>query len=187
MRSIPLILAALCGSLALPAGAQVTTNAPATEIENFELQTDVVIVKGFGDIGSVSTDAGVIAVRCKESDNVSTGRKLYGIAVSFESNEAHGFLVIDDDELDPLIHGLDFLGKISYDVTKMPGFDASLTTRSGVRVGAHTERRQSGIELFLQFGDSPKIPLTADQFSQFENLINEAKTSLDAAKDKSSS
>jgi hypothetical protein len=177
---------ALCSALALPAGAQIATNLPATAIENFELQTDTVMVKGFGEIGSITTEAGVISVRCKETADVSSARKLYGIAVTFDSNDAHGLLVVDYDELESLTNGLDFLGKVSYNVTPMPGFDASITTRSGLRAGAHTERRQSGIELFLQFAGSPKIPLTAGQFSQFENLINESKMSLDAARSQSS-
>lgn len=186
MRSIPFILIALCSALALQAGAQVSTNAPATVIESFEQQTDILIVKGFGDIGSVSTEGGVVSVRCKESDNPLTNSKLYGIAVGIDLNQAHGYLVVDYDEMDSLIRALDFIGKISYDVTPMQGFDASFTTRSGLRIGAHTERRQSGIQLFLQFDDTPKIPLTSDQFTQLQNLIVQAKTSLDATKNKES-
>lgn len=186
MRSIPFILAALCGALTLPAGAQVSTNAPATEIENFELQTDVVMVKGFGNVGSLSTEGGVVSVRDKESNNLASNSKLYGIAVGLDLNQTRGFLVVDYDEMEALIRGLDFLAKISYDVTPMQGFDASFTTRSGLRVGAHTERRQSGIQYFLQFDDTPKIPLTSDQFTQFLNLINESKTSLDTLRNKES-
>lgn len=186
MRLISIIVLLLWGALVLPAGAQTVTNVPATEIENFELQTDTVMVKGFGEIGSVTTEAGVVSVRCKETDSVASGRKLYGIAVTFEANDAHGFLVADYDELESLTNGLDYLAKISYNVTPMPGFDASIVTRSGLRAGAHTERRQSGIELFLQFGESPRIPLTADQFAQFANLVNGSKMSLDAARNKNS-
>ena len=187
MRLIPSLLIVLCGVFALPTIAQVSTNAPATEIENFELQTDVVMVKGFGDIGSVSTEGGILSVRCKESNNLASNSKLYGIAVGINFEQSHGYLVVDYDEMDSLIRALDFLGKISYNVTPMQGFDASFTTRSGLRIGAHTERRQSGIQLFVQFDDTTKIPLTADQYTQLQNLIYQAKTSLDAIKSKESS
>ena len=186
MRPTTLSLAALCILLSLVSRAQVVTNQPATEIENFELQPDAIIVKGFGDVGSVSTEGGTVTVRCKESDNLTLNRKEYGIAVTLESSVSHGYLVVDYDELDSLIHGLDFLSKISYDVTPLPGFDAAITTRSGLRVGAHTERRQSVIELFLQFSGSERIPLTPDQFSQLQNLVTQAKTSLDGIRNKSS-
>ena len=62
--SIVLMIAACLPALA--ARAQ-DTNALKTEIGIFESQTGVVIVKGFGQIGSVSTSAAIISVRCKES------------------------------------------------------------------------------------------------------------------------
>jgi hypothetical protein len=187
MRSIYLLTIILCGCLAMNAGAQVSTNAPATEIENFELQTDTVIVKGFSLAGSVTTDDGIISVRCKESHDITTGRKLYGISIALDSNQAHGFLVVDYDELDELINGLQFLGNISYEVTPLQSFDAGFTTRSGLRIGAHSERRQGAIELYMNFSGSAKVTLTSDQFAQLQSLINQAKTSLDATRSKNSS
>ena len=185
MRPIHFILTVCCVVLPLVAGAQVfSTNLPATEIENFELQTGAVIVKGFSDVGSVTTEGGVVSVRSKESNNVWLGRKMYGISVALDANQIHGYLVVDYDELDSMIRALDYFGKISYDVSPMQGFDATFTTRSGLRIGAHTERRQTGIELFLQFSDAVRVPLTAAQFTQFQNLIGQAKSSIDLMKSK---
>jgi len=164
-----------------------STNGPATGIENFEMQTNVIIVKGYGEIGTVTTGDGIISVIGKESVNITAGGKQYGIAIAFSANQAHTALIVDYDELDSLINGLDFLSKISYSVTTMPSFDAGLTTRSGFRIEAHSERRRGAIELFLKFGNIAKVPLTPDQFAQFQNLIGQAKTSLDATKSKNSS
>lgn len=179
MRSTFLALLAIFTLLPLASPGQLSTNLPATAIENFELQPDTVIVKGFGEIGSIATDTGVISVRCKESQNALTGTRMYGIAVAFTSNSSRGYLVVDYDELDPLIRSLNYLGGISYNVTTMPSFDASVTTRSGLRISAHSERKQGGIQMFLQFDDSWKIPLTSDQFQQLQSLISQAKTDLD--------
>jgi hypothetical protein len=187
MRSFFLILIAFGGMLAISSQAQTSTNSPATEIENFEQQTDTVIVKGYGEIGSITTSEGIVSVRCKESDNLTAGSKLYGIAVAFNANQGRAILIVDYDELDALLHGLDFLSKISYNVTTMPSFDAGFTTRSGLRIAAHSERRQGSIQLFLQFGDTCKVALTADQFAQLQSLVNQAKNSLDVAKNKNSS
>ena len=150
------------------------------------MQPDAVIVKGVGQIGSISTEYGTLVVRCKESDNVTTGQKQYAIAIAIESNQAKMLLFVDYDELDALIHGLDFLSKVTYDVTTMPAFDATITTRSGFRAGANSERRQGSIQLFLQF-DEPatyRIPLSPDQFAQFQSLVSQAKTALDTARSK---
>ncbi|MDE3065955.1 MAG: hypothetical protein KGJ60_00245 [Verrucomicrobiota bacterium] len=168
---------------ALASGAQEATNAPKTEIENFEAQTNAVIIKGFGQVGSVTTDAGVISVRCKESDDVSAGRKAYGLTVVFDGNRReHEREVVDDDEMDSLLNGLDYLGKITYDATPLPGFEATYTTRSGLRIVAYSSRRQSGIQKFLEFGGDPRISLTPDQLAQFQKLIEQAKKTLDSLK-----
>ncbi|HEX3627337.1 MAG TPA: hypothetical protein VH280_18165 [Verrucomicrobiae bacterium] len=184
MRSFPILFATLCAALPLAVKAQSTTNAPATEIENFELQTDAVIVKGISQIGTLATDEGTILVRCKESANETSGQKQYAIGITIENNQSRIALQIDYDELDALIHGLDFLSKTTSDVTTMPAFDAAIRTRSGFRAGAHSERRQGSIELFVQFPETGRLPLTADQFRQLQNLITQAKTELDTARSK---
>lgn len=184
MRKFYVVLITVFCSFAFAARAQDTNNAPKTEIENFELQTGTVIVKGLGEVGSVTTSAGVISVRCKESIDENSGLKEYGIGVALASNQLRGFLVVDYDELDSLIRGLDFLGKITYNVTAMPSFDATFTTKSGLLIAAHSEQRQGAIQDFLQFADTPRIPLTSVQFSQFQNLISQAKASLDSLRNK---
>jgi hypothetical protein len=185
-RFLSLLLAAGC-VLSFAAHGQVTTNLPATKIENFELQTDTVIVKGFNEVGTINTSSGVVSVRCKQSAVAATGLVEYGIAVGLSSNDVHGSLVVDYDELDALLNGLTFLSRVTYNVTPMPSFDASITTRSGLRIAAHSERRQAAIQLSLQFEDSPVIPMSPDQFSQFQNLVLQAKQTIDGIKNKNSS
>ncbi len=187
MRPLSFILIALCAALPLALHAQDSTNAPATEIENFELQTDAVIVKGVGDIGTLDTPAGTVFVRYKESDNITSGQKQYAIAVGLSSNQARGVLFVDYDELDALVRGLEYLSKVTYDITTMPSFDAIFSTRSGLRAAAYSEQRQASIRLYLQFDGAARIPLTPYQFSQFETLINQAKAAIDTARNKNSS
>jgi hypothetical protein len=184
MPKLRLVLMVVCCTLALASRAQDTTNAPKTEIENFEAQTGTVIVKGFSQSGSLTTAAGIISVRCKESIDVSHGQKQYGIAIELSANQQREILIVDYDEMDLLISGIDYLAKITYDATALPGFDATFTTKSGLRIAAHSERRQGGIQTFLQFGGTPRIPLASDQLAQFQNLIAQAKNSLDALRNK---
>jgi hypothetical protein len=186
MKKSSLILIAVCCLLAFASRAQdtTTTNVLKTEIENFEAQTGTVIVKGVGQGGSLTTGAGIISVRLKESIDVSHGGKLYGMAIGLESGPRREFLTVDYDEMDSLISGMDYLAKIGYDATALQAFEASFTTRSGLRVVAYSTVRQGGIHTYLQFGDAPKISLAPDQLAQFQNLIAQAKSSLDALKNK---
>lgn len=184
MRSPVFFLAAFCAMLPLAAAAQSCTNAPATEIERFESQTDAVIVKGVSQIGSITTEAGTILVRCKESDIVTSGQKQYAISITIEDNQSRVALLVDYDELDALIHGMDYLSKVTFNVTAMLAFDATITTRSGFRAGAQSERRQGSIQLFVQFVGTVRVRVTPDQFGELQNLIVQAKTALDAARNK---
>jgi hypothetical protein len=179
MRKFCVVLIAVGCSLAFAVRAQ-DTNALKTQIGIFESQTGVVIVKGFGQIGSVSTSAAVISVRCKESSSAATGHKDYGIAVVIEVNQWRGLAIVDYDELDSLLNGMDFIGKITYGVTSLPGFEATFTTKSGLQLIAFGNKQQGGIRTFLQYNDSPRISLTSDQWNQLARLIGQAKTTLDS-------
>ena len=165
--------------LASAARAQ-DTNALKTEIGMFEAQPGVVIVKGFGEVGSISTGAATISVRAKQSISVATGHKDFGIAVVIEGNQWRQIAIVDDDELDALLNGLDYLGKINYGVTPLPGFEASFTTKSGLQFIAFGSKRQSGIQTFLEYNDGPRISLTSNQWLQLSNLLGQAKSTLDS-------
>jgi hypothetical protein len=179
MRKFCVVLIAAVCSLAFAARAQ-DTNALKTEIGLFESQAGVVIVKGFGQVGSISTGGAVISVRCKESTSAATGHKDYGIAVVIDLNQQRAVAIVDYDELDALLNGTDYLGKMTYNVTSLPGFEASFATKSGLQLIAHGDKQQGGIRTFLQYDDSPRIPLASDQWTQLVNMIGQAKTMLDS-------
>ena len=169
------------GALASAGHAQIVTNAPKTELEIFEAQTGTVIVKGFGQAKSVTTSAVTIAVRCKESVDISAGTKQYGLEIELTGNsQPKEKIIVDYDELDALLNGIDYLIKISYDVTPLPAFEAVFLTKSGLRFEAHSSRRMGGIQTFLQYGDNPRIPLASDQVAQVRDLISQGRTALAA-------
>lgn len=87
---------------------------------------------------------------------------------------------MDDDELDALLNGMDSLGKMTYSVTSLPGFEASFTTKSGLQLIARGDKQQGGIRTFLQYNDGPRIPLASDQWTQLTKLIAQAKATLDS-------
>ena len=87
---------------------------------------------------------------------------------------------MDYDELDALLNGMDYLGKMTYSVTSLPGFEATFTTKSGLELIAHGDKQQGGVRMFLQYDDGPRISLASDQWTQLVNLISQAKTTLDS-------
>ncbi len=190
MRACKTLLAGMGVGLFLiaSAGAQ-TTNPPTTYIENFELQTGTILIKGFSPVGSVSLGDSTVSVRVKATADVWHTQKVYGIqmVLTRAGSQSGGaasreVMVVDYDELDALASALEYLGKITYEVTPLTGFDASFTTRSGIRFSAHSERRQGGIQQSVRFGDGQKVLLTTEQLNQLRNLVTQAKSTLDAIK-----
>ena len=182
MRKFCLCFIVASGLSALAARAQIT-NLPPTELETFEAQTGTVIVKGAGQIGSLAVDAVNIQVISKESLNVSTGHRQYGMAVEADAdNQRVWKKLVDYDEMDSLLSGLNYLARIDYKVTAQPTFVAGYVTKSGLRVGAFTSQRRGVIQYFLEdfSTNSPRILITSAQLAQFQDLVGETKKDLDA-------
>ena len=180
MNKLHVILEAAFCSLALASPAQ-DTNTLKTDLGVFEARTGAVIIKGFGQIGSVSVGTDVISVRCKESTDVSTGRKAYGLAIEIAGNPLpRERIFVDYDEIDSLLSGINYLSKITYDVTPLPSYEASYSTKGGLRVVANSVRREGGIQTFLQYGDDPRILLTSVQMTQLYGLIEQARNNLNS-------
>jgi hypothetical protein len=181
MRKICIVLIATSSLLAWGSRAQ-DTNTPLTGLETFEAQTGTVIVKGAGQTGSLTVGALGITVLSKESLDVNTGQKAYGVAIEMtENNRRARKAVIDYDELDAFLSGLDYLAKIDYNVTTLPTFVAGYTTKSGFRVGAYTSQRRGAIQFFLQAysTDGTRILITPTQLAQFRTLIEQTRKNLD--------
>ena len=178
-----ILLAAFC-TLAFTATAQ-DTNALKTTIGVFEEQTGTVIIKGFGQIGSMTVGTDVISIRAKESQDVSTGKKVYGLAVDIAGNGLpRERIFVDYDELEPLLNGINYLSKITYDVTPLPGYEASFTTKAGLSVIAHSIRREGTVQAYLQYEEHPRILLNSTQMTQFRDLIQQARDNLDSIRSK---
>jgi len=172
--------------LSLPLQAQ-TNIAPPTYLENFEQQTNTILVRGFSLIGSVALGNSSVTIRANEANDMTHSQKAYGIVVEIswtvEAGEtARKFLVVDYDELDSLANAIDYVSKVTWGVTPLNGFEASYKTKSGLRFIAHSDRRQDSVNIFIQSGDGPRIPATSDQVLQIRSLIAQAKTTLDSLK-----
>jgi len=182
MRKLFITLLAVL-SLAIAARAQdvLTNSVPRTEIEIFEAQTNTVIVKGMSLINTINMSIGSISVLSKQSMDVTTGRKKYGLMIEFVvDGDWQTRAVLDYSELDSFLESIDYLNKVTSDVTPLSSFEAVYTTKSGFRLIASSARKQGNVHISVQFEGWPRMPLSSDQVSQFRDLVSSAKNSLDA-------
>jgi hypothetical protein len=188
MRTFMALLIAVAGGSLLgnPARAQETNTCllvPATKLEAFETNTDTVIIKATAPIGTVSAHGGAVSVRCREITDAGTGRRESGILIDIALGaQLEGTTLIDYDELDSLLDGVDYLGKLDWSITSLPDFSAVYTTKGGFRADARGSRRTGNIEFAVRSTriNVPRLSLSRDQLGQLRSLIDQAKAKLDS-------
>ena len=187
MREInTLLLVILGGALAAGTVRAQDTNPPLTKIEIFEYQTGTVIVRGSVLIGTMSAQTGTVSVRAKESIEPGLGAKEYGVAVGLqEGSRPEDTTVIDYDELDSLLNGIDSISKANHSMTPLPEYDVGYTTGGWLRLVVYTSTKRPGTtQIALQSGHASRarILLSDDQLATFQKLIQQAKRKLDSVR-----
>lgn len=166
--------------------AQITNccpPVPQTRLEAFETNTGAIIIKGTSPVGTVTANTAVLSVRCTQMTDGSNGRSEYGLAIGItETGQPEDTMLIDYDEIDPLLNALDYLNKVDWSVTPLSGFDAVYTTKGGFRMAAFSSRRNGTIEFSVRAvrAGRPRVLLFRDQVAQLRQVIEQAKTKLDA-------
>jgi hypothetical protein len=108
---------------------------------------------------------------------------VYGLAIAYETGQYFPELAyVDDDEVAALVDAVNYLEKINYHDSSVPGFEASYTTKAGLRVIARGDRIEGGFRTYLQLGDYPQIELSSVQLGQLRNLIAQGRKNLAALK-----
>jgi hypothetical protein len=186
MKHLRLLWLVIFGSLALAAAQD--TNSLKTSLGQFVARTGVVIVRGYAPIGETTAGPVEISVRCKETTDVGSGEKAYGLAFEITGNASpRDRTLVDDDEIDALLDALNYVIKSNYEVTNdkvttLTSFEASYTTKAGLRVMANSVRKEGGVQYFIQSCNSPRIPLSGVEMTQLYNLISQARKNLDDLK-----
>jgi hypothetical protein len=188
MRRISVIIAMFVVGAFWPGGAQAQdTNPPPPKIEIFEGRTGTVIVRGSVLIDTLSAQTGTISVRAKESVEPGSGRKEYGIAVGLqERNRTEDTTMIDYDELDSFLNGIDYISKANHSMTSLPDYEVGYTTRGWPRLVVYTSVKRPGTtQIALQSGHTNwnRISLSSDELARFQNLIEHAKSKLDSLRE----
>ncbi len=175
------IVMAVC-AFACAATAQ-DTNVLRTQIGLFEARTGVVIVKGISPVGSVQLGFAQLSVGCKQTKDINTGQKVHGLIIEVEGSQfASEATLVDDDEVEPLLNAINYLAKVNNDVTPLPGFEASYTTKAGLQVIAESVQKNGAVLNYVKFEPYPRIALSPVQMTQFAALIQQGKKNLDALK-----
>ncbi len=159
---------------------------PVAKAEPAQARIGAVIIHGFGDIGAVTGDQGTqLAVKSHEFSEANSRQKEYSISITaIETAQPFRTIscIIEYDELDPLLKGIEQIGKVEKTVTRLPNFEATYRTRGTFAI--KTLNGPDGkVQASVQIGLEHPINVTfnLEILGQFRSLIQQAKAVLDDA------
>jgi hypothetical protein len=168
--------------------ANVPELEPRTKLEAFEARTGIVIIKGYSRIGlAAGLEGGSIEVETREFRDADNSKE-YGISVEVReagTPERRRTSFVDYDEIDSLLKGLDYLGKIDHSATNLTRFEAEYRTRGSLVISAFSTRG-GAVTLAVSSGHFSRVTslFRLDDLKAIRGLIIEAKNQLDAIKQK---
>lgn len=185
-NSVTLLAAVL---LTLPMCAQQPKTEPPlpkTKVEAFEAQVGSVIIRGFSTIGSVSGEYGTsVSVESREYMNATSGKKEYGVVIEVKEGgrlERESSSYIDFDEIESLVRGIDYVAKITPDVTRMENFQADYRTKGDLRISTYSSNGTVQAAVASGTIGGARAFLSLANLTKLRELIEQAKSKIDTLK-----
>jgi len=159
---------------------------PATKLEAFSARTGIVLLKGYSTLGTVN-GMGRVSIDAREFRDASNPKSAqYGVAFEVKESgrlERENTSFIDEDEIDSLIRGLDYISKIERNVTTFGNFEAQYRTKGDLSMTVFSGR---GGEISLavssgRIGKTTAFLKLADA-ERIRSLLGEAKKAIATAK-----
>lgn len=163
--------------------AKEQPSAPKTKMEAFQAQTGSVVVKGYTDIGKVSS-LGTVEVTAMEFADVSSSKKISGIVIEVTESgrlENSDRAFIDYDEIPDLLKGLDYVSRATTKITNHPMFEATYSTKGDFKITAFSNRKGE-VSAVVQSGSfrPARIFLELNKLAELRGLIEKAKSIVES-------
>jgi hypothetical protein len=129
----------LCAGGAFAQVQTEQTKAPATKLEAFQSQTGIVLIRGYSTVGSLrslSSEVVVDAREFRDGSNPNSPRAT-GVSITVKESgrlERENTSYIDLDEIDSLLKGIEYISKVTKDVTKLALFEVDYRTKGDLRI-----------------------------------------------------
>lgn len=168
------------------AASESSKTAPSTKLEAFSARTGIVIIKAYSNLGTVN-GLGRVSIDAREfRDAANPKQAQYGLAFEVKESgrlERENSSFVDEDEIDTMIRGLEYISKIDKGVTTLGNFEAQFRTKGDLAMIVYSGRggeislavssgRVGRTTAFLKLGDAEQI----------KQLLINGKTVIAAAK-----
>lgn len=179
MSSIP--VAAQSVSHTPPVTVQVLE--PRNKLEEFETRLETVLVRGTTNIGTVSARSGSIRVQAVEIQDLGKSERVTGIELTINPAPKALETLMDYEEIDALISGLDTVAKANESVTKLTRFRVGYRSKEDFEVAAF-KLANDNLVVVVSNDAMPRvsIQMNLDEVAKLRYFILQAKATLDEIK-----
>jgi hypothetical protein len=173
----------------LPAPRDPQFYAPRNKLEEYESRVDTVLVQGQTWTGTLRAQNGVARVEAIEVRDSKDQTRATGAIIVISSNEPAGSppqvrVLIDYEEIDPLLSAFDTVAKASDSITKLAHFETRYRTRGDFEIMVFKEFAGGAIAAAVEggFDDRKRLLMSLDDLIKLRWMIAQAKDRLDEAK-----
>ncbi|HVS22023.1 MAG TPA: hypothetical protein VHD88_09265 [Pyrinomonadaceae bacterium] len=160
---------------------------PRNQLEDFESRLETVLIKGHTSVGIFNGRAGgAVRVEALEMREAGDGTRALGAVITINSGDAtptEARSLIDYDEIDRLIKGLDTVAKADDTITKLAQYEAHYRTKVDFEITVF-KQTTGGVAAAIEAGfpDRTRLLLTLDDLARLRWMILQAKARLDEIK-----
>jgi hypothetical protein len=158
---------------------QGETQKTTTKLEQFQAKTGIVVVRGYTKVGSVSGTGGSVSVDARDfRDARNPQTRLTGVSIEvFNNGGRTNTAFIDNDEIESLLAGLDYISKVTKDITPLSSFEIEYRTKGDFSITVFNTSN-NGLSAAVSAGRIGKtlvyIPL--QKLTELRQLILDAKS-----------
>ena len=170
----------------IPPRRDLQVYEPRTNLEEFEGRVETVLIKGYTYVATLNARNGSARIRAVEIRDAGNSTRTSGVEITTtESTQTPVDVrsLIDYEEIDPLIRGLDAVARADDSITKLTHFEVRYRTRGDFEILVF-KQTTGGIAAAVESGffERSRLLLTLDDLTKLRWMILQAKARLDEIK-----
>ncbi len=190
-----MMVAAGCGSICaqrrdrLPAPRDPQFYTPRNKLEEYESRVAAILIQGQTWTGTLRAQNGTARVEAIEIRDTHDRTRATGVIIVINSSEPAGTppevrVLIDYDEIDPLVNAFDTIVKASDAITKLGHFETCYRTHGDFEIMVFKEVAGGAVAAAVEGGfyDRKRLFMSLEDLTRLRWMIAQAKEKLDEIK-----
>jgi hypothetical protein len=187
MKNLLLVLTFILAGMAANAQTAAVssvqiTNAPRTQFEIFNFETDRLLIKGSSIIGTLNSQLDYpIEIRAERATDPATTNSVYAVSLRtrFSEHEVHSDY-IDYDELDTVIRAIQYIGAATATVTPLDNYETVIRTKCGLSIAKLGKANKVTISITPGYYNAARNQIASFDLDDLARYLTAAKAKIDA-------